>query len=112
MSAMRCATPTSPLPAASDSTAGASGHAHGLMEEGTTMGRKAGDIDAVVLLANALSLAIAGAAHAQSPSADTERIDQLEAKARVQDEQNPQQPQLLGGHTTPTETARASDRER
>src|SRR3546814_635590 len=96
MSAMRCATPTSPLPAASDSTAGASGHAHGLMEEGTTMGRKAGDIAAVVLLANALSLAIAGAAHAQSTSADTERIDQLEAKVRAQDEQITQLRQMLG----------------
>src|SRR3546814_19418796 len=78
MSAMRCATPTSPLPAASDSTAGASGHAHGLMEEGKTMGRKAGDIAAVVLLANALSLAIAGAATGQSTSAATERIAHLD----------------------------------
>src|SRR3546814_15144669 len=66
MSAMRCATPTSPLPAASDSTSGASGHAHSLMEEGSTMGWKAGDIDDVVFLANALLLALAGAAHAQS----------------------------------------------
>src|SRR3546814_14111841 len=60
------------------------------------MGRKAGDIAAVVLLANALSLAIAGAAHAQSTSADTERIDQLEAKVRAQDEQITQLRQMLG----------------
>src|SRR3546814_8906118 len=66
------------------------------MEEGTTMGWKAGDIAAVVLLANALLLAIAGAAHAQSTSADTERIDQLEAKVRAQDEQITQPRQMLG----------------
>src|SRR3546814_18065486 len=96
MSAMRCATPTSPLPAASDSTAGASGHAHGLMEEGTTMGRQARDIAAVVLVANALSLAIAGAAHAQSTSAGTQRIDQHETKLRTQDKQTTQ--------TTPNHT--------
>src|SRR3546814_11588206 len=66
------------------------------MEEGTTMGRKAGDIAAVVLLANALLLAIAGAAHAQSTSADTERIDQLEAKVWAQDEQITQLRQMLG----------------
>src|SRR3546814_5989440 len=60
------------------------------------MGWKAGDIAAVVLLANALLLAIAGAAHAQSTSADTERIDQLEAKVRAQDEQITQLRQMLG----------------
>src|SRR3546814_4710490 len=96
MSAMRCATPTSPLPASSEQPAGASGHALGLKEEGTSMGWKAGDIAAVVLLANALLLAIAGAAHAQSTSADTERIDQLEAKVRAQDEQITQLRQMLG----------------
>src|SRR3546814_4238413 len=66
------------------------------MEEGTTMGWKAVDIAAVVLLANALLLAIAGAAHAQSTSADTERIDQLDAKVRAQDEQITQLRQMLG----------------
>src|SRR3546814_19815805 len=95
MSAMRCATPTSPLPAASDSTSGASGHAHGLMEDGTTMGWKAGDIAAVVLLANALLLAIDGAAPAQSTSADTERIAQLEPKVPEQDDQHTKPPPNL-----------------
>ena len=52
------------------------------------MDRKAGDIAARVLLANALSLAIAGVVQAQSPPADgLRRIEQLEAKVQAQGRQ-------------------------
>lgn len=52
------------------------------------MDRKAGDIAARALLANALSLAIAGVVQAQSPPADDiQRIEQLEAKVQAQGRQ-------------------------
>ena len=52
------------------------------------MDRKAGDIATRLLLANALSLAIAGVAQAQSPGPDeTQRIEQLEAQVAAQGRQ-------------------------
>lgn len=52
------------------------------------MERKAGETSTRVLLASALSLAIAGVARAQSPPADEmERIGQLEARLQAQDRQ-------------------------
>jgi len=51
------------------------------------MERKAGEIVVRTLLASALSLALAGVAHAQSPPPGADRIEQLEAKVQAQDRQ-------------------------
>lgn len=51
------------------------------------MERKAGEIVVRTLLASALSLALAGVAHAQSASPGADRIEQLEAKVQAQDRQ-------------------------
>jgi uncharacterized coiled-coil protein SlyX len=52
-----------------------------------TMERKAGEMMVRTLRAGALSLALAGVAHAQSAPSGEERIEQLEAKVEAQDRQ-------------------------